>query len=197
MRKTISTTRSNLLLYLTCVLIWGSTWLVIKFQIDSVTPLIGVFYRFILASGLLFGISFIFGRNLKFSRFHHLIFFFQGTCNFSLNYVLTYEAEIYSPSAIIALTYTTLVHMNIIGSWLFYRKSISKNVIFGALFGALGVFYLFYEDLMNFQADSQNIKGIGIALIAVMFASAGNMLAYKNHLMKVPVMVKNWPSRPQ
>ena len=42
-------------LYLVTVLIWGSTWLAIKFQLGAVDPLVSVIYRFGLASVLLFG----------------------------------------------------------------------------------------------------------------------------------------------
>jgi hypothetical protein len=47
--------RSNALLYLVTVLIWGSTWLAIEFQLGVVPPEVSVFYRYLLASGILFG----------------------------------------------------------------------------------------------------------------------------------------------
>ena len=40
---------------LACVLIWGSTWIAITFQLGRVAPEVSVFYRFLLASLLLFG----------------------------------------------------------------------------------------------------------------------------------------------
>lgn len=150
-----------------------------------------VLYRFILASGLLFALHFVLRRNLKFSKEHHINFFLQGTCNFSLNYVLTYIAEIYSPSAIIAVTFTSLLHMNIVGTWYFFKKPIHRNVIFGSIFGALGVAFLFYGDIKTATDHPQSYLGIMIGLVATAFASAGNMLAYRNHLMKVPVMAAN------
>ncbi len=45
---------SNLQLFAACVAIWGSTWLAIKFQLGQVAPEASVFYRFLLASILVF-----------------------------------------------------------------------------------------------------------------------------------------------
>jgi drug/metabolite transporter (DMT)-like permease len=129
--------------------------------------------------------------SLKFSRRHHLIFFLQGTSNFCLNYIITYKAQMYSPSAIIALTFTTLVHLNMLGSWLFFRKRIHKNVFIGAGFGAVGIFLLFYEDMQKMNFELGSAYGIVLGIVATVFASLGNMLSYKNYLMKVPVMSSN------
>ena len=41
-------------LYLATILIWGSTWLAITYQLGEVDPLVSVIYRMALASGLLF-----------------------------------------------------------------------------------------------------------------------------------------------
>ena len=43
----------NLFLYATVVLIWGTTWIAIYWQLGTVPPLASVFYRFALASCLL------------------------------------------------------------------------------------------------------------------------------------------------
>ena len=45
---------TTLQLFAACVAIWGSTWIAITFQLGSVAPEASVFYRFLLASALLF-----------------------------------------------------------------------------------------------------------------------------------------------
>ena len=44
----------NVLYYLIPILIWGSTWFAIKFQLGMVPPQLSVAYRSLLASVLLF-----------------------------------------------------------------------------------------------------------------------------------------------
>lgn len=60
---------SNRFLYVATVLIWGSTWIAIEFQLGTVAPEISVFYRYLLASALLyltlFGSIAAFGSYLK------------------------------------------------------------------------------------------------------------------------------------
>ncbi|MFN5994344.1 MAG: EamA/RhaT family transporter, partial [Betaproteobacteria bacterium] len=46
---------SNLQLFSVCVLIWGSTWFIITFQLGEVAPELSVAYRFLIAAAALFG----------------------------------------------------------------------------------------------------------------------------------------------
>lgn len=41
---------SNRLLYVVTVLVWGSTWIAIEFQLDLVAPEVSVFYRYVIAT---------------------------------------------------------------------------------------------------------------------------------------------------
>lgn len=187
----VSDFQKNLWLYLFCILVWGSTWLVIKFQIDTTTPIVSVFYRFALSALILFAANFFYKNSLKCSPSFHLIFLFQGLFNFSLNYVLTYIAEAYTASGIIALTFTTLVYFNIIGMSVFFKKTIQRNVISGSLIGGLGVILLFFDDIKKLDFSSGHMVGVGLGLLASVCASLGNMFSYKSYLNKVPVLISN------
>jgi hypothetical protein len=43
----LSGSAQNVLLYVVTILIWGSSWLVIKFQLGVVDPMVSVAYRFL------------------------------------------------------------------------------------------------------------------------------------------------------
>ena len=45
---------STLNLYAVTVLIWGSTWLAIHYQLGVVPPMVSIVWRFVLASAILF-----------------------------------------------------------------------------------------------------------------------------------------------
>lgn len=187
---------SNLILFITCAGIWGSTWIAIKFQLKTYDssnpdPVISVLYRFIISALLMFSFALYFKMKLTYSRKHHLIFFLQGACNFSINYILTYWAEQYAPSAIIATAFTLLVIYNIFGMKLFFRKKIGSNVYWGALLGIIGIFFIFGHELKSFRAGETDLRGLGLGLISTFFASAGNMLSYKNYLNEIPVTISN------
>lgn len=182
----------NFFLFALCSLIWGTTWLVIKFQIDSTSAIVGVFYRFIFAASLMFLFNhFVTKKPLRYPLRNHVFFFLLGLFNFCLNYILTYVAEGKINSGLVALTFTTLIYFNMVGLKFWYRRPVSKNVFIGGVFGALGIISLFWKELVEFKSGSTAIAGVVIGIVATLFASCGNMVAFKNHQEKVPVVVFN------
>ncbi len=182
----------NNLLFILCTVIWGTTWLIIKYQLAAVSPSIGVFYRFLFAALFMFPLTKICTKyTLKYPLKNHLLFFCQGLFNFCLNYILTYQAESKLNSAIVALTFTSIIYFNMIGLRIFFKKTITSNVFLGATFGALGIIIIFWKQIISFQGNIEEIKGLSYGIIATVFASIGNMFAFKNHQLKIPVLVFN------
>ena len=70
---------SDLGLYLAAVLIWGSTWLAITFQLGKVPAEVSVVYRFALASALLLGWCLVRRLRLAFPWRDHLWMALQGS----------------------------------------------------------------------------------------------------------------------
>jgi drug/metabolite transporter (DMT)-like permease len=58
-------------LFLTATLIWGSTWLAIKYQLGTVAPQVSVAYRFAAAGALLIVWCLVTRRSLRFSGRDH------------------------------------------------------------------------------------------------------------------------------
>ena len=96
-------------LYVSTVLIWGSTWIAITFQLGAVDPLASVIYRMSLASGLLFALCKLRGIPLRLSANDHRFVALQGVCLFGLNYWAIYHSELYLPSGIIAIIFSLIV----------------------------------------------------------------------------------------
>src|SRR5437868_9365510 len=90
-------------LFLTATLIWGSTWLAIKYQLGAVAPEISVAYRFAAAGALLIVWCFATRRSLRFTRREHLFLALQGALFFGLNYAAIYIAEQYVTSGLVAV----------------------------------------------------------------------------------------------
>lgn len=179
-------------LFSICSLIWGTTWFAIKFQVDSTSPIVGVFYRFLIAAIIMFLINVIFiKKNLKFPWKNHKFFMLQGLFNFCLNYILTYMSEQSISSGLVAVTFSTLIYFNMFGMRIFYKKEITRNIIYGAILGFIGMILLFWKEIANFNADQATIVGIITGIVATLFASIGNMFAYRNHQLKIPVMTFN------
>src|SRR5689334_13604002 len=99
---------SDLSLYLTSVLIWGSTWIAITFQYGRVAPEVSVAYRFGLAALMLAGWCLARGRRLRFTPREHGWLALQGALMFGVNYVCVYLAEQRIPSGLMAVIFSLL-----------------------------------------------------------------------------------------
>jgi drug/metabolite transporter (DMT)-like permease len=99
----------NALYYFVAVLIWGSTWLAIKFQLGVVAPELSIAYRFTLAAVILFIYSGIRRLPLRFNRRQHAFMALQGFLLFSFNYILVYLAEGYLTSGLVGVLFSTII----------------------------------------------------------------------------------------
>jgi drug/metabolite transporter (DMT)-like permease len=179
------------LLYSATVLIWGSTWLAITFQLGVVNPILSVAYRFTLASLLLLAFTIVRRANLRFTARQHMFFGLQGGLLFSLNYLLVYLAELRLTSGLVAIIFSTLVFMNILIGTLFLGTPVRLNVVIGALIGLLGISLVFLPELRAFSLHDRSFVGLLLGLAGTLFASIGNIVAARNQQEGLPVVQTN------
>jgi drug/metabolite transporter (DMT)-like permease len=175
-------------LFMTSTLIWGSTWLAIKFQLDNVAPDVSVAYRFALAALLLAGWCALTGRSLRFDARSHAFLALQGVLMFGLNYVAVYWAERYATSGLVAVLFSTIVFMNPIGAHFLFGTPLAKRTLVAALLGVVGVALLFVPELTQASKGGAATLGIVLGLGATVVASAGNFAAMRNQRDGVPVL---------
>jgi drug/metabolite transporter (DMT)-like permease len=182
---------SNLGLYTVAVLIWGSTWLVIKFQLGVVSPVVSVAWRFALAAAMLLAYSAVRRRPLGFSARDHLWIALQGMLMFGLNYVGVYLAEQDLTSGLVAVVFSIVVSMNAVGMRVFYSQPIRAVTIVAALIGVAGVALVFWPEIRGLSSSAVQLRGLEVALAATAIASLGNMVAARIHRRGLPVMQVN------
>src|SRR5499427_2430783 len=110
-------------------LIWGSTWLAITFQLGVVAPEASVVYRFALAAGMLALWCLATGQSLRFPLRQHAWFAAQGTLLFGLNYLCVYWAEVYIASGLVAVLFSLIVFLNLVGVRIFFGTPISARTL--------------------------------------------------------------------
>ena len=182
---------SNSFLYLVTVIIWGSTWIAINYQLGDVAPEASVSYRFALAALILFLFAKIKQLPLSFSLKQHGLFAAFGICLFGLNYLLLYTAQQHINSALTCIAFSTLMLMNIVNAKIFYKTKITKQVYFGGAFGLLGIVTLFWPQLTDIELGAATFLGLGLCLFGTFSASIGNMLSIKNQQNNVPIVQAN------
>lgn len=178
-------------LYLVTVMIWGSTFYAIRFQVGEIDAQVSVAWRFALAALLLFGWCRLRGLPLGFNARQHLWMALQGLMLFCINYILVYLATTRLTSGLIAVIFSTIVLMNIVNSSLFFRKRIATSMIVGALFGLCGIGLIFRPELLSLDLKSSSVIGMGLALAGTWVASLGNILSARNQMHGLPVIQSN------
>ena len=167
-------------LYSGVALIWGSTWIAITLQLGVVDPMISVIYRFGLAALLMLLWCGWRRINLKLTLSQHLWVGLQGTLLFGLNYWVLYVASQYVTSGLIAAVFTCIVFFNALISRVFLSSPSRPRVIAGGVLGLLGVGLLFHGELTQVSLTESSLLGLGLALLATLLASFGNVVAAKN-----------------
>ena len=178
----------NTLRYISVILIWGSTWLAIKFQLDVVDPMVTIFYRFIAACALIFIFCIFTKRSLKFSFHSHLMMGFQGICTFALNYWLFYQAQKIITSGLAAVIFSLLVFMNIINAYLFMQTPFKKSVFIGAVLGFIGILLIFQPEFIKVNISAQIWLRIGFGILGTYIFSIGNIISAYNQKNNLPVI---------
>lgn len=182
---------NNLALYSTAVLVWGSTWLVINYQIGSVAPEASVVYRYAIATALLFSWSALRRLKLRFDLYAHQRFFMLGLLLFSFNYIATYSAQQYISSALNAVAFSTMMWMNVVNSRLFFKTRIEPKLWIGAVLGMVGIVTLFWPEISVLSLNDQVFLGASLSLGGAFLASLGNMVSKKAQETGLPILQSN------
>lgn len=182
---------SNSFLYVITVLIWGSTWIAINYQLGDVAPEASVSYRFALAALILFTFAKMKRLPMLFSFKQHALFAAFGVCLFGMNYLLLYNAQQHINSALACIAFSTLMLMNIVNAKIFFKTHITIQVYLGGGFGLFGIVTLFWPQLTDVELGAATLLGLGLCLLGTFSASVGNMLSIKNQKRSVPIVQAN------
>lgn len=184
--------KNNTSYFLTCAIIWGLTWIAIKYQLPYVDGTAAVFYRFIFSSSVMFAVC-LYAKIpvLKFSKQQHFRFAAQGLFLFCLNYQLTYLATSMATTALIALAFTSLIFFNMFGARIFLDIPFEKKVVWGGFLSLVGMACISWNEYLNIGLHPSSIWGFIIGLLSTASASAGNLISYVNKKENVPISANN------
>ncbi len=183
---------STPMLYVFAIGIWGSTWYILKLQLGVVAPEMSIAYRFGLASLVLFAWSWKRNKNLSFSVDHHKIFILKGISLYSVGYFCAYHAGGMIPSGLNSILFSTMVLFNIFNAAIFFKKKISLLTLFGACLGLGGLTLIFLPELQDLDTSNSTILlGMGLAILAGLIGSFGNIASMKSQVKGARIMEAN------
>jgi drug/metabolite transporter (DMT)-like permease len=170
-----------------CSVIWGTTWLVLKLQLGSASPVASIFYRFVLSGALMFPISAWQGDRLGLTRREHGLAAGQGLAVFCCGYLFVYMAESHAPSAVVAVAFALMALVNTAMFRLVLKQKAHRAAWLGAGLGAMGVACLSYGQIANSPVRGDLLVGVGLTVMSVIFNAFGNLAARLSQTSRTPV----------
>lgn len=170
----------NAILYISVVVIWGTTWLAIYMQQGVVSVPVSIFWRFAVAAVVMLVMLLALGRLRRISLRDHLFCMLQGGCVFGFNFLCFYHAAAYISSGLESVIFSMAVLFNAVNSMVFFRQRPSKNLLPAAVLGIAGVIALFWHDLVATQLAPSLLLGIGLSALGTYGFSIGNMISTRH-----------------
>jgi drug/metabolite transporter (DMT)-like permease len=182
---------TNFLLYATTVIVWGSTWFAIEFQLGDVAVEVSLAYRYLGAAVLLFTWCVLRGLRLRFDFAAHRFFVLMGIFLFGLNYVFTYQAQVHLTSALSAIVFSSMLWMNIVNSKIFLGTRIEVSTWIGAALGLFGIVVIFWPEVQRVSLSDATVFGASLTLSGALVASFGNIIAQRAQHRALPIVQSN------
>ena len=182
---------SILVHYLVPILMWGTSWFIITWQLGDTSPSLSVSMRFFSASVILFVYCYFKKKSLRFNLTDHFFILLQGLSVFGFNYLVFYIAEQYVTSGIVALIFSTIIFFNIFQANFWLKQKPTKMLLILSFTGFIGMLLVFSSDLRSYQFQSNRTLGLFLSFVGVLLASTGNILSAYNQSKKRPVIQTN------
>jgi drug/metabolite transporter (DMT)-like permease len=182
----------NAVLFASTVLIWGTTWIAIAWEVGPVPILVSVFYRFAAAAVVLFAILAA-TRRLSVPRWRDQPFVLaQALCLFCCNFICFYAAEGLVPSGLVSVIFSLATVLNAINARIFFRAPIAARTVAAAALGVLGLALLLGRDAAV-SLSGGTAEGIALAALGTLFFSLGNMASRRNSAAGIlPAVASAW-----
>ncbi|QDL53482.1 DMT family transporter [Rhodoferax aquaticus] len=182
---------SDRFLFWVPTLIWATTWHTILYQLGEVSVLHSVALRFGLASAMLFSIARWRGESLRVPPRMHLWLMLTGAVQYGFNYMSTYHSEQHLASGLVAVVFTLMIFSNAMAGALFFGQPMTRRFMAFSGVGVFGIALIFWPDIAAAQANTGVWVGMAWALMAISFATVGNVLTLRltrGGLSLVPVL---------
>jgi drug/metabolite transporter (DMT)-like permease len=158
------------LAYATISFVWGSTWIAIRYGLESLTPMFSAGARFSLASIFIFILMRIKRITLQTDKDSIRLYLLMGFFSFVIPFGLVYWAEQFIPSGMAAVLFAVYPFWIVIFSYIKIPGDyIGFFKLFGTVLGFVGIVIIFSD---SFAGDISNylIGMFAVVLSAIMQA---------------------------
>jgi drug/metabolite transporter (DMT)-like permease len=181
---------NNVSIFAGCVLIWGTTWLAITYQLGPVAPEVSVSHRFFLAALIIAAWCRFRGLSLRFALAEHAALALMGVAMYGISYVFVYHAEQHLASGLVAIGYSASPLLSTLGTRLFFKQPVTARMALGSAFGITGITLVYWPEFAHLAQSRGVVLGAAFTLFAVLISTAGGLLAQRNHQRNL----HGWPT---
>lgn len=170
----------NLSLYAFTVLVWGSSWIGMAWQVGHVPELQSIAYRFGFAALLVAGWCALRRDPMGLPARMHPRLALQGALMFSLNYLQFYTAMNFVTSGLLAVVFSTSAAFVAVFSALLLRQRVSPRVWAGIAIGLGGIGLIFWPEIGAFSLSDDGSLGLLLAVGGTITFSLSNIVGAWN-----------------
>jgi len=172
-----STRLAILIPFAIVTLIWGSTWIVIRDQLNVVPPSWSVSYRFLVGGVAMIIYAVIRREPLRLDARGWAFATLLAVLQFCLNFNFVYRAEAHITSGLVAVVFGLLLIPNALLGRFLLGQHLGRQLLLGSAVAMAGVGLLFvHEARVDPNGPGEALLGIGITMLGVISASFANVL---------------------
>jgi drug/metabolite transporter (DMT)-like permease len=167
----------NASLFTFVVFVWGLTWYAIRLELGSVPTETSIFWRFLVASAMMWIGLAAAGRLKRVPLRAHVWFAALGAALFFGNFLFFYNAERFIASGVVSVVFAMASAFNVFNRWLFNRVRPTARTVLGALIGVVGVGLLFADQLAATAVGGGSAFGLLLSIGGTYCFSLGNLVS--------------------
>jgi len=167
-------------LFAICVVVWGTTWHAITYQLFDFSAESGVAVRFALAGSAVLAFCRWRGVPLARSLADHGALALQGVFLYGVSYVCVYHAERFVPSGLVAVGYSASPLLSGIGAALLFGAALSRRFVVGGVLGVCGVVVIFWTEITRASGSERATLGALFTVASVLLSAVGSLVASRN-----------------
>jgi len=167
-------------LFAICVVVWGTTWHAITYQLYDFSAETGVAVRFALAGFALLAYCRWRGVPLGHSLADHGALALQGVFLYGVSYVCVYHAERHIPSGLVAVGYSASPLLSAIGAAMLFGAPLRRRFVVGGALGVCGVVVIFWTEITRASGSERAALGALFTVASVLLSAVGSLAASRN-----------------
>jgi drug/metabolite transporter (DMT)-like permease len=170
-----------------CIL-WGTTWIAIKYSLEGIPPFLGAMFRFAVALTFLYFYARMKGLSLRLKKHHFKYIFISGVLLYLFDYGLIYWGEQYLYAGVTAVFFATFpLFTGLVSNFVYKNESFQWSKFLGLLLAFCGITLIFYDQLLVTEFSGL-VFWASLAIIFSALSAAFSLVMVKKYLSEVPTV---------